>query len=244
MYYDDSIRLEPTQVAGFTTAYRSLVPESVAGLVPGTRFQTTGIGIDHAFTNGFYTGAEIRWLNSDGERTVGAASNSLPIPLPDTPTSTPQTLSSREQAVTAYAGWLLYRDWSAGVQYQLTQADLETRFPDLPDSADGLDDLEQNLTAQLHTVRLYLHFNHPSGWFAQWHSDWTQQQTDGASPASESERFWQHHLFAGYRFPRRRAEIRLGILNLTDTDHRLHPLTLDGNRTRERTFTASLRLNF
>jgi outer membrane receptor protein involved in Fe transport len=33
----------------------------------------------------------------------------------------------------------------------------------------------------------------------------------------------QMNAFAGYRSPRRRAELRLGLLNLTDRDYRLSP---------------------
>jgi hypothetical protein len=51
-------------------------------------------------------------------------------------------------------------------------------------------------------------------------------------------------VFVGYRFPRRYAEVRLGILNLTDSDYRLNPLSLHSALPRERTFIASLRLNF
>ena len=37
---DSSVRLEPTDIAGFNQAFRSLIPESVEGLVPATRFET------------------------------------------------------------------------------------------------------------------------------------------------------------------------------------------------------------
>src|SRR6185503_17836799 len=36
VFFDTSVRLEPTQVAGINQAFRSLIPESVVGLVPGT----------------------------------------------------------------------------------------------------------------------------------------------------------------------------------------------------------------
>jgi tetratricopeptide (TPR) repeat protein len=244
LYYDDSIRLEPTQIAGFTTAYRNLASESVIGLVPGTRFETLAIGLDHTLTNGFYTGIEFQWRQSDGQRQVGAASNSLPLPLPDTPTATRQTLDTHERALTAYAGWLIDRDWSVGVQYRLLDATLQGRFPDLPSTAVGLDDMEQDLDSRRHVVRGSIRYQHPSGWFGEWHSTWNHQRSETNDRQPTLENFWQHDLFAGYRFPRRRAEIRLGILNLTDADHRLHPLTLDQPLPRQRTFTASLRLNF
>ncbi|MGE3308661.1 MAG: FecR domain-containing protein [Limisphaerales bacterium] len=244
LYFDDSLRLEPTQVAGFTTAPRGLVPESVAGLVPATEISTTGLGLDHAFGGNLYTGVEVQWRVSDGERRAGAASNSLPVPLPDSPASTLQTLDAEERVLIAYATLLLDRDWSLGLDYQFVDADLHTRFPEVPDTALGLDEVEQDIESRLHTLRLALRFNHPSGWFAEWRSAWFLQESGGDLPDPAVEDLWQHHLFAGYRFPRRRAEIRLGILNLTDTDHRLQPLTLDLSPPRERTFTASVRLNF
>ncbi|MCC7373321.1 MAG: TonB-dependent receptor [Verrucomicrobiales bacterium] len=244
LYFDDSLRLEPTQVAGFTTAFRSLTPESVAGLTPGSRFETAAVGLDHFFTNGLFAGVDYQRLRSDGRREVGAASNTLPIPLPDTITSTAESLDLDENAVGAYLGLLVGRDLAFNVRYQLTRRQLEDRYPDIPDNAQGLDQLERDVTSLLHTVILSGRFQHPTGWFAEWQSAWRHQENDGAGAANAVEDFWQHNLFAGYRFPRQRAEIRLGILNLADTDYRLNPLSLDLPVPRERTFTASLKLNF
>ena len=50
--------------------------------------------------------------------------------------------------------------------------------------------------------------------------------------------------FAGYRFPRRKAELTLGVLNLTDQDYRLNPLTLYDELPRGRTFMSQLRFSF
>jgi hypothetical protein len=244
LYFDDSLRLEPTQVAGFTTAFRSLTPESVAGLAPGSRFETAAIGVDHSFTNGLFVGVDYQRLRSDGRREAGAASNSLPIPLPDTIASTVETLDLEEHAVGAYAGMLVGRDLSFGLRYQLTHRQLEDRYPAIPDTALGLDNLERDFTSLLHTVSISGRFQHPTGWFAEWQSVWRHQDNEGVGAAVRTEDFWQHHLFAGYRFPRQRAEIRLGILNLADTDYRLNPLSLDLPPPRERTLTASLKLNF
>ncbi len=40
LFFDNSIRLEPANVDGSVSAFRSLIPESVEGLVPGTRFDS------------------------------------------------------------------------------------------------------------------------------------------------------------------------------------------------------------
>ena len=55
--------------------------------------------------------------------------------------------------------------------------------------------------------------------------------------------FWQQNVFAGYIFSHRRAELRLGILNLADQDYRLNPLNVQSDLARRRTFTALLRFN-
>jgi outer membrane receptor protein involved in Fe transport/Tfp pilus assembly protein PilF len=244
LYFDDSVRLEPSQVAGFTQAFRSLIPESVAGLVPGTEFETFGLGLDQSFRSGTYLGVEAELLRSNGEREVGAVSNSLPIPLPDTPTSTLQTLDFEERSLALYATQLVGDAWSFGARYRLSEAELTGRFPLIPAGASGASSLAQDEAATLHQVRLFALFNHASGFFAQWQTDWYQQSNQGYSPDRPGDDFWQHSLYVGYRFPRRLAEVRLGIQNLADQDYRLNPLNLSAELPRERTFVASLRLNF
>lgn len=58
------------------------------------------------------------------------------------------------------------------------------------------------------------------------------------------EGVWQHNMVAGYRFPRRHAEIRLGVLNVTDEAYRLNPLNLHGPLARSRRLTVGVRLSF
>ncbi len=64
------------------------------------------------------------------------------------------------------------------------------------------------------------------------------------APAPPGDAFWQLDLFAGWRSPRRRLEAQVGILNLTDQDYRLSPISLLPELPRERALTASLRFNF
>jgi hypothetical protein len=56
--------------------------------------------------------------------------------------------------------------------------------------------------------------------------------------------FWQCNIMGGYRSPRRRFELMVGLLNLADQDYKLNPITLYQELPRERTFVARLRLNF
>src|SRR5439155_23074270 len=72
LFYDASVRLEPSQVAGFNQAYRSVIPESVAGNIPGSRFETADVGLEQKLGSRTYLvlGAEL--LRSQASRDVGA----------------------------------------------------------------------------------------------------------------------------------------------------------------------------
>jgi len=75
--------------------------------------------------------------------------------------------------------------------------------------------------AQLQRVRLFLLFNHPSGFFAEAESDWYFQQNFGSAANLPGDSFSQLSAFLGYRFPRLHGDITLGVLNITDEDYRV-----------------------
>jgi hypothetical protein len=244
LFFDNSIRLEPADVAGAVSSFRSLIPESVAGLVPGTRFDSWTIGFDQKLPSETYFGFNAELLMSDGSRDVGAFSNSIPfIPVPDSLTSARQNLDYRERNVSAYFAQLLGKEFSVGARYRLSEAKMETSLPGLR-GISGVSSLNQNQRAVLQHGQFFLIYNHPRGFFAEWSSDWFHQANHAGLAALPDADFWQHNFFLGYVFPHRRAELRLGLLNLTDENYRLSPLNAQSELARGRTFTASLRLNY
>jgi outer membrane receptor protein involved in Fe transport len=68
-----------------------------------------------------------------------------------------------------------------------------------------------------------------------------RKQDEGSAPGDD---FWQVNLIVGYRFPRQRAEIAAGVLNVLDNDYRLDPINWHADLPRSRTFYARLLLNF
>ena len=244
LYFDNSVRIEPTQVAGFNQAFRSLIPESEAGLVPGTEFETVAVGFDQSFSSGTWFGIEAEQLTSAGSRDVGAFQSFVELIGPQTATSTRETLDFRERSIAAYAGQLIGDNLSVGARYRVSEAKLRERFPNIPNSASGLEQLESNERATLQKLSLTANFYHRCGAFAQWETAWYHQDNSGFNPSTPGDDFWQHNVTVGYRFPRRHAEVRVGVLNLLDTDYRLNPLNLHGDLPRGRTLVASLRLNF
>jgi hypothetical protein len=246
VFFDNSVRLEPTQIAGFNQAFRSAVPESVAGLVPGTRFEAWGVGLDHAIrkTRSYFT-VEGQFLNSDATRTVGLLQNNdINVPVLNTASSTRQSLDYQEQALIVAFNQLVAEEWALGVRYKLTHASLDSEFDDLPANLATQAGYNQDVSATLHQVDLYAIYNHPCGFFARFDAIWSQQDNVDYPTTLPGDDFWHFDVSVGYRFLQRRAEVRLAVLNLADQDYKLNPLTLYNELPRERTLVAGLKLYF
>lgn len=243
VFFDQSVRLEPTQVAGFNQAFRSLIPESVVGLVPGTSFTTYGLGLEQSLKTHTYLSIDAEILDSDADRTVGVVTNAFFIPVPNRPGSTSQSLDFTEQSVVLSLNQLICDQWSLGARYRITHASLKGVFTDIsPAAADGLNQ-DENATFQ--QLILYLNYYHPCGFFSQFQSVWTGQHNEGyAAPGLPGDYFWQFNIYAGYRFLHRAAEVRVGLLNMTDQDYLLNPLTLYYDLPRGRTVSMSLKFYF
>ena len=248
---DQSFRLEPTQVAGFNQAWRSLIPESVAGASAGESFETWGVAVEHRFPTRTYVGVSGEWLHSDLDRIVGAFEAGTPDlgtnPPPFiTQSGTHQRLAFEERTLTTTVNQLLGDQWALGVRYRLSDAELAGSFPDIPSSATAYGGFrnQQNLEAILQQVTLFATYNHPSGFFVQGESLWSGQRNHGYAPAIPGDDFGQFNACIGYRCLRRRVEARLGLLNLTDQDYQLNPLNLTTELPRERTLFTSLRFQF
>ena len=239
--YDNSIRLEPIQIAGFNQAYRSLIPESVAGVLPGADFETLGVGVDHKFPTRTYLSASAERLTSDGRQSYGAfdwTRNTLQA----VPSTAQRNLDYEEVGAGVTVNQLLGNRWSVGLGYHWTEVDLDSRVQGLPVSlGNTLDTFEESI---LHQATLSGRFYLECGFFAQANATWTRQASHGYRPSMPGEDFWQLDVYAGHRFWQRRAEVRVGVLNLTDDDYRLNPLTVHEEYVRARTFYTSLRLYF
>ncbi len=237
--FDQSVRLEPTQVAGFNQAFRSLMPESVVGSVPGAKFETFGLSLQQKFKTGTYLGLEGQLLNSDADRTIGAVD--LIFPPTYVASSTRQNLDYQEQNLIFTLNQLFGDGWSLGTRYELTLAQLETVYPNIPDTVTSANSTKDE--ALLNQVSVFALYNHRCGFFARAEGNWYSQDNRGNDSALADNQFWQVNLFAGYRFWRRNVQVQVGVLNLNDQDYRLNPLNLHRELPRERTFFASLQFN-
>jgi Tfp pilus assembly protein PilF len=242
LFFDNSVRLEPVQIAGFNQVFRSIAPESVAGLVPGTEFEAFDIGSEHRLRSATYFGWQAELLRSEGERTVDAFTGSLASFDPFIAGAQNQEIKYRERSVRLYANQLVGNEWSFGAGYRLSDSEFEIATPAVSPAAwpEGRSDR----AALLHQIDLHALYNHRRGWFATSQALWTFQDNRRDDAVLPTEDFWQLNVFAGYRWPRRRAELTVGVLNLTDQDYRLNPVSMYSRLSRDRTFFTSLLLNF
>jgi len=241
VYFDTSVRLEPTQIGGFNQAFRSIAPESVVGLVPGTSFETFGLALEHKFPTRTYVTLAGELLYSDAARTVGAFDLSA---AGSTPSGTRQTIDFRERTLSATVNQLLWNNWSLGARYRLTDADLRSKYPEFSTSQPLYDFASRREEALLHQVTLVANYYSKCGLFGQWWTVWSKQDNDGYTNPLPSSDFWQHNVAIGYRFPGRHAELRVSLLNIQDQDYRLNPLTLYNELPRERTLAVGFKFYF
>ena len=238
---DESYRLEPTQLAGFPQAFRSLISESVVGSQSAPTFDTLGSALDLKLGTRTYAGIQIERLRSEVNQGIGdfltpygAFSGSS-----TTVSSTEEQLHYTEHTLSLSLNQLVGDEVVLGAAYKITQSDLGYVFP----SVSGLD---QTQKAILQEADSYALLNLPSGVFARAEVHWYGQSDSPLASSAPEPRvsFFQENLFAGYRFAHRRAEIQLGILNLSGGDYHLDPLTVYQELPRKRVLEASFNFIF
>ncbi|MEW6219539.1 MAG: TonB-dependent receptor [Thermodesulfobacteriota bacterium] len=242
---EQSLRLEPVQVAGFTQAFRSLLPEALYGSIPGTRYSVTGGAVEHQLPTRTYLGLHAELLAAEASQTLGAY-DEVSFGLPAVPSRLTADLDYRERTVAATVHQLLGDAWALGVAYRLSRSQVTQQFlgglaedPALNAAAGFYP--RQARRGELQQLGLRASFNHASGWYAAAEAQWTSQ-TSGSSPADQG--FWQAHAWLGYRLAGRNLDASLGLWNLTDQDYRLSPLTPYSELPHERTWLGRLSVRF
>ena len=249
--FDESVRLEPVQFAGFNQAFRSVISESITGSVEVPAYKNWGLSAEGALPSQTWWSVSFDLLQEDVERTVGVFDAlTAPVFLPGfviLPASTENRFAYRERIFTAGINQLLGHEFAVGAGYRRTRAELRTLFPQIPTailaSADGWEE------GTLNEFSVHANWNSPTGWFARAEGNWYAQAlaatAAGRYVASPSgDRFWQFHARLGFRFHRNLREISGGVLNLNDRDYHLSPLTFTRELPRTRTFVFSARVSF
>lgn len=243
---EQSVQIEPSQVAGFNQLFRSIIPESVAGANAGARFETFDLALDQKFGRNTFLGLSGEILYSKVNRRDGVFVSDPFVQDDAFAATTPERLDFRERTLRFTADQLLGKSLALGAAYRLTDADFHDTFSAIPNLGGNLNGFKpmRRERALLHQLDLHATFNHASGFFAQFQGLWMAQINSGDISYEPGDDFWQFNIFAGYRFPRRHAEVTIGLLNLTGRDYRLDPLTTYNDLPRARTLLARFKLDF
>ncbi len=236
--FEDSVRLEPTQLGGFNQSFRNVIPQSIVGSVSGPVDTLLGAALEWRPRPDTKLELKGEILRSSVDRALGVFDFLPPSqPVPTVPSSTREELRYRERTLAFTGNQLLARDWSLGFEFRLIDSRLQRRYPSIPATLYPYPAREQAL---LNQATLFVNYEHPSGLFGRGELSWFIQ--DNFRGADES--LTQLNLFAGWRLARRRFEAAVGLLNVTGENYRLNPLTPYPNLPRERVWMARLGVNF
>jgi tetratricopeptide (TPR) repeat protein len=184
--------VEPTQVAGFNQFYDDAT---------GTKSRRYGIGLDHTISTDLAAGAEYSWRD-------------LEVPYLDT---VYKDVDWEERSGRAYLYWTPHPRLAASMEYQYERFARDQEFTG--------EILATNI--RTHKLPLALNYFHPRGYIARLRTTYIDQQGDfasgpgfvpGAPTTEKDDQFWVVDASLGYRLPKRRGLVSLGISNLFDED--------------------------
>lgn len=250
--FDESIRLEPTQMAGFAQAFRSTISEDVLGSIEGARYKVKGISIESKLPTRTYLGAEWTQVEQRLDRSIGVFDilndPANPAFIGALPSQTEERIAYKENALSFTVNQLVGENWSLGARYRYVKSELDSQLADI--SPANFPGGMRTLEATLHEATIFANWNHHSGFFARADATWYDQENKGYTPGSLSadgatgDQFWMVNAFAGYRFMQNRAEVSVGVLNIADTDYRLNTLNPILDLPRDRTLAVRCRFSF
>jgi tetratricopeptide (TPR) repeat protein len=187
--FDEGVRLEPSQVAGFTQVHRNLVSESLVGSVTGSAFRLTGLSLEQKLPSRTYLGLEYANLEQDVDRTIGAFEGMFAFTvLAFLPTSLDERLRYREQNLAATIHQLVGDRWAFGLRYRYTHSELDRELDGVEDAARRSQDpptvaslarnAHRHSEAHLHELLAHATYQHPGGFFARAEARWFHQDND------------------------------------------------------------------
>ena len=233
---EDSFRLEPTQVGGFNQSYRSLLPTALFGSQSTPAMETYDFGVDLKLAANTFVGVEGQISNSENDANFGilAIGQSSPFQLRDF--NLHQKFTFHERSFAMHVNQLIGEDWSAGVRYRWSPAKLQYRV-------EGFDRNFAEREGLLQRAEFFVLFNHPCGAIAGAEAEIDAQLVKGNNIPDFHQSFWQVNTFAGYRFPRRKAEIRMTLLNATGLTDPLSALNYHVALPRNRILALTIKLD-
>lgn len=246
---EDQLRLEPSNIAGLTTAYSSIIPNQIVSIMPAGTIDTFSLALTGKINDATFLSIDGGFSTFDGDRTLGQFEETIPngqIANTDgdvIASKVDQNVDYDEINFSTRIDHLLNRRTSIGASFSWQYAQIDERLKSdlgINSTSPYLDDTD----AHLYIAALYGRFQHPTGFFAQTDLQYWYQENGSIDPDIDNESAPNLNLSFGYRLRKQKGEVRLSVLNLTDEEYELNPLSNYNLPPQERTFLIETRFNF
>ena len=247
--YDESVRLEPTQLAGFDQSFRSIISESLIGSVEAAQYQIAGGAVDWRIFPRTWLTLQGQTMSEQVSEDFGCFLVNFTPPAHGYPANTVSDYDYHETTFDLTLNQTVARNWFLQLRYQYSMSDLKTTLPAIP--ATPTFDRTADMRGDLGQLRPSATWQLPNGIFARGEVAWFDQflsgsafPLPGSAPAPPGRSFVQANLYGGYRFPNRRCDLTVGVLNLGGGDYHLSPINYYLELPHQRLFYARVRFNF
>ena len=245
---EDQLRLEPSQVAGLVTTYRSLVPTTVTGTMAGGTNDAFTLNLSGAINDDTFLTLEAFHGRFSGNRAFGLFEESVAFPgtFPNDPGEVTvgqynQNLDYQETSLLARIDHLLTEEVSIGAsaRWQHVEIDESINAP-ISSTNPLLDDSSTDLIIS----SIYGRYQRADGWFVESDFQYWMQDNDGLSVALGDVGMPILNLSVGRMLQNQRGRISLSILNVLDQDDGLNTLNYFIAPPDERVIALSLDVSF
>ncbi|MDP4610796.1 MAG: TonB-dependent receptor [Opitutales bacterium] len=245
---EDQLRLEPSQVAGLASTYRSLVPTQVTGTMAGGTNDSFTLNLNAEFSERTFGTIEAFYGQFSGKRAFGIFEETVVAgTFPNDPGELSvgtynQEIDYHEYSLLARLDHLLDDRTSIGtslfVQHAVIDETIDT--PALGATNPLLDDTE----ATLYTASIYGRYQLPEGWFLTGELQYWLQENEGLGSGLDDASMPILNLSIGRRLQNQKGSITFSIYNLTDEDDGLNPINYFNAPPDERTFVIQFNYGF
>lgn len=237
--FEDSVRLEPSQVEGILFAGREFAPIAAVGTLTHAHTRTAALALDRVLSSNWYFGLEGAIHSLDSTEAQGVFRYVGTNPPIDIPPTTKEIEYSGHQ-VSAHVGKLLGERGSAKLGYHFQSGALVTRLPEVIHESGSY--LREE--ASLHEISLSLRYQLRTGFFSTLRIATPHQRAFALKDSSKARQHFRSSsgpeidLSAGWRSKEKRFLVQASCINLTDQNYRLSPLALPVGIERERVWTG------
>ncbi|NQY32311.1 MAG: TonB-dependent receptor, partial [Coraliomargarita sp.] len=184
---EDQLRLEPSNIAGLTTAYTSIAPSQIIPNLAGGTIDAISLALTGKLLERTYLSVDAGFGTFSGDRTLGQFSESLPpFAVPNTPgqlsvEEIDQSIDYEEFSFATRFDQLLNTTTSIGASFSWQYAEIDEDLRNdlnITSTSPYLDDTN----AHLYIGSVYARYQNPNGWFATTDLQYWYQENNSIEP--------------------------------------------------------------